>query len=30
VFSFFDGSKFDPAGDPEKYARSFPIHSMVG
>ena len=30
VVSFFDGSKFDPAGDPEKYARSFPIHSMVG
>jgi nitrate/nitrite transport system substrate-binding protein len=30
VFSFFDGSKFDPAGDPETYARSFPIHSMVG
>jgi len=30
VVSFFDGSKFDPAGDPEKYARAFPIHSMVG
>jgi nitrate/nitrite transport system substrate-binding protein len=29
-FSFFDGTMFDPAGDPEKYARSFPIHSLAG
>jgi nitrate/nitrite transport system substrate-binding protein len=26
--TFFDGSVFDP-NDPEKYARSFPIHSIA-
>jgi nitrate/nitrite transport system substrate-binding protein len=29
-FSFFDGTTFDPAADPEKYARSFPINSLMG
>jgi hypothetical protein len=29
-FSFFDGTTFDPAADPEKYARSFPINSLAG
>jgi nitrate/nitrite transport system substrate-binding protein len=26
--TFWDGVAFDPA-DPEKYAKSFPIHSMA-
>jgi nitrate/nitrite transport system substrate-binding protein len=27
--TFFDGGVFDPAGDPEKYARGFAVHSMA-
>ena len=27
--TFFDGGTFDPAGDPEKYAKSFAVHSMA-
>jgi nitrate/nitrite transport system substrate-binding protein len=27
--TFFDGSVFDPAGEPEKYARGFAVHSMA-
>jgi nitrate/nitrite transport system substrate-binding protein len=26
--TFFDGGVFDPAGDPEKYAKGFAVHSM--
>jgi nitrate/nitrite transport system substrate-binding protein len=26
--TFFDGGAFDPAGDPEKYAKSFAVHTM--
>ncbi len=29
-FSLFDGNTFDPAGDLEAYAKSFPINSMKG
>jgi nitrate/nitrite transport system substrate-binding protein len=28
--AFFDGTKFNPAGDPEAYARSFAIHNLAG
>src|SRR6266481_4866679 len=27
--TFFDGGAFDPATDPEKYAKSFAVHSMA-
>jgi nitrate/nitrite transport system substrate-binding protein len=27
--TFFDGSVFDPAGDPEKYAKGFAVHTMA-
>jgi nitrate/nitrite transport system substrate-binding protein len=27
-WTMFDGVRFDPAGDPEAYARAFPIHNM--
>ena len=26
--TFFDGNAFDPAGDPEKYAKGFAVHTM--
>ncbi len=27
--TFFDGNVFDPAGDPEKYAKGFAVHTMA-
>jgi nitrate/nitrite transport system substrate-binding protein len=27
--TFFDGGVFDPAGDPEKYAKGFAVHTMA-
>ena len=27
--TFFDGGVFDPTGDPEKYAKSFAVHTMA-
>jgi nitrate/nitrite transport system substrate-binding protein len=29
-WAMFDGMKFDPAGDPEAYAKGFPVHNVKG
>jgi nitrate/nitrite transport system substrate-binding protein len=30
AWTMFDGQKFDPAGDPEAYAKGFPVHGLKG